>query len=79
MWDVWETREVHTVFWWGNVAGRHNLADLSICGTIIIKLILKKWYGEEGSGSLWLRIGTGWQVLVNAVMKFGVPKNACLV
>jgi hypothetical protein len=48
MWDVWETREVHTGFWWGKVRERYNLGDLSICGKIIIKLILRKWYGEEG-------------------------------
>jgi len=48
MWDVWKTKEVHTGFWWGNVWERHLLEDLSVCGKVIIKLILRKWYGVEG-------------------------------
>jgi len=73
MWDVWETREVHTGFWWGNVGERNHLEDLSLCGTIIMKLIPKKWHGEIWTGLHWLRIRTGWRALVNAVMNIGVP------
>jgi len=73
MWDVWETREVHTGFWCGNAGERHHMEDLSICETIIMKLILKKLFGEEWIGLHWLWIGTGWRALVNAVMNFGVP------
>ena len=49
------------------------MEDPSMCGTIIIKLIIKKWYGEEWNGLHFLRIGTRWQPLVNAVMNFEVP------
>jgi hypothetical protein len=30
-------REVHEVFWWGNLKERDNLDDLGIDGRIIIK------------------------------------------
>jgi hypothetical protein len=38
-----------------------------------IKLLLKKWNGKLWIGLLWLRLGTRWQALVNAVMNLRVP------
>jgi hypothetical protein len=53
---VWETKEVHAGFWWGDVMERDHLEDLSGVGRIILKCIFSKW---EGTGFMWLRIGTG--------------------
>jgi hypothetical protein len=56
MWHVWETGEVHTEFWWGDLRDGDHLKDLSIDGLIILKWIFKKWDGEAWNGLLWLRI-----------------------
>jgi hypothetical protein len=58
MWHVWETREVHTGFWWGDLSERDHLEDLGIDGDSI-KMDLVKWYGNAGTGLIWLRTGTG--------------------
>jgi hypothetical protein len=42
MWHEWETRYVHTVFWWKDVRGRIHLEDLGVDGRTILKWILKK-------------------------------------
>ena len=49
MWHVWG-KEVHIGFWWGYVMERDYLEDLGVEGTIILKLILKKWDGEACTG-----------------------------
>ena len=61
MWHVWETGEVHTGFWWGDLRERDHLKDLDIDERviIIIKCICKKWDVEPWTGSIWMRIGTG--------------------
>ena len=38
---------------------RDHLECLCVHGRIILKLILKKWYGHVWTGLIWLRIGTG--------------------
>jgi hypothetical protein len=38
---VWERREMHRGFWWGNLKERHDLENLDN-DAIILKWILKK-------------------------------------
>jgi hypothetical protein len=57
MWHVWGTGEVHTLFWWGDPRERDHLKDLAVDGSIVLKLIFKKWDGEALTGLIWLRIG----------------------
>ena len=45
MWHVWETGEVRTGFWWGNLRENDNLEDLGIGGGITLKSIFKQWDG----------------------------------
>jgi hypothetical protein len=42
MWHVWETREVRTGFWWGDLREIDYLEDVGVDGTIILKWIFKK-------------------------------------
>jgi hypothetical protein len=44
--------------WMGRSEG-NNSKDLGVDGRIILKWILKMWDVEAGTGSTWLRIGTG--------------------
>jgi hypothetical protein len=75
MWQVWGTGKVHTGIWWGEVRERDHLEDLGVDGSIILKLIFKKWDGAIWNGLIWLRIGTGTGVL-KAVMNLRIPQNA---
>jgi hypothetical protein len=47
MWHVWETGEVHTGFWWGDVRERTHLEDLGVDSRIILQCICNKWDGEK--------------------------------
>jgi hypothetical protein len=38
----------------GNLRERDHLEDPGVVGSVILRLIFKKW-----TGSIWLRIGTG--------------------
>jgi len=51
--------EVYTGLWWGNVRAGENLEDLGVDGRIILRWIFRKWDVGAGTGSNWLRIGTG--------------------
>ena len=72
MWRVWETREVHTVFWCGVLREGDHFEDIGINCRIILKWIFKKWDGETLNGLIWLRIGISRPALVNAVLKLRV-------
>jgi hypothetical protein len=52
-------RQLHAGFWWGYLIERDHLVDLGIDGTIILKLMLKRWDGEARTGLIWLRMGRG--------------------
>jgi hypothetical protein len=43
--------------------GRKSLKDVSIDRRIILKRFLKKYNGREWTGFIWLRIGTGGDLL----------------
>jgi hypothetical protein len=75
MWHAWETEEVHTLFWWQYRRGRERLEDLGVDGSIVLKLIFKKW--DEGMD--WIDIVADrvrWRDLVSAVMNFRVAYDA---
>jgi hypothetical protein len=59
-------------FWWGNLSERNHLENLGVDGRIILRWMFRK-LDEIWTGSRWLRIGTGRQALVNAVMNLWVP------
>jgi hypothetical protein len=46
MWYVRETRELHTMFSWGDLGERDHLDDIGLDRIIILKWIFKKWDGE---------------------------------
>jgi hypothetical protein len=41
MWHLWESRQSHARFWWGNFKVRNHLEVLSVAGNIILKYIVK--------------------------------------
>jgi hypothetical protein len=42
IWHVWETEEVHTGFWLGDLREGDHLEDRGVDGRIILKWIFKK-------------------------------------
>jgi len=60
--------EVQSGLWWGNLRERDHLRDQGLDGRKILSRIFRKWNVEEWTQSIWLRMGTGWLALVNAVM-----------
>ena len=52
-----------------------RLEDLGVDGSIMLKTVFEKWYGEALTGSSRPRIGTG-RALVKAVMNLRVPQNS---
>jgi hypothetical protein len=65
-------REVHTVFWWGDLREGDHLGDPGADWRIILKWIFKKW----GWGMDWIGLAQDrdrWRALVNAVMNLRIP------
>jgi hypothetical protein len=55
---MWETVEVHTGFWRGDLTERKHLEDLGLDVIIILKSIFRK-FDEDMGCLIWLIIGTG--------------------
>jgi len=54
---LWETGEVYTGFWWGDLREGNHLGDQGVDGIIVLKCVFKKWDGEAWTGLIGLRIG----------------------
>ena len=48
MWHAWETGEMHTGFWWGNLKDRDHIEDIGLASRIILKWMFRKWDGKQG-------------------------------
>ena len=59
MQHVWETVEMNTGFWWGDLMDGQHFKVIGADGRIIIKWIFKKWDGQAWTGLTWCRTGTG--------------------
>ena len=46
MWHEWETGQLHTGLWWGDLRERDHLEDLRVDSGIILKLIFNKRDGQ---------------------------------
>jgi len=52
---LWETGEMHTEFWWGDLREGDYLEDPDVEGRILSEGIFKKWDGGAWTGLLWFR------------------------
>jgi hypothetical protein len=41
MWHVWEAREIHVGFWWGDLKEIAHIKDIGVDGRILLKWIFK--------------------------------------
>ena len=72
MWNVRESGEVHTGFWWGDLRERDNLEALGIDGRVILKLLFKKHDGKLD----WVDLAQDRnrsRAVLSAVMNLGLP------
>jgi hypothetical protein len=72
MWQVWETEEMHTGVWWGELRERDDLEVLGVGGRTLLKWICKKWVVCVD----WIDLAEDrdrWRALVSVVMNLRVP------
>ena len=50
MWREGGRGEVSTGFWWGNLRERAHWGDPDVDGKIILRWIVRKWYGVVRTG-----------------------------
>jgi hypothetical protein len=50
-------------YWWESQKGRDHKEVQDVDGWIILKWALERWIGVEWTGFLWLRTGTGGELL----------------
>jgi hypothetical protein len=50
-------------YWWESQTERDHKEDQDVDGWIILRCILEKWDGVMWTGLVWLRIGTGGELL----------------
>jgi len=50
---------VYAGFRWGNLRERDHLEDPDVDGRIILRWVLRKWFGRAWTGFFWFSIGTG--------------------
>jgi hypothetical protein len=50
-------------YWWESQRERDHLEDQDVGGCIILGWILERWDGAMWTGLVWLRIGTGGELL----------------
>ena len=71
MWHVWETGEVHTGFWWGNLREGEHLEDLGADGEDNVKIGLQ----EVGWGGMdWIDLACDrdlWRAHMTALVNLG--------
>jgi len=49
MWHIWETGELLTGFWWGNLTEGDHSEDRGVGGKIILKCIFRSGMGRHGT------------------------------
>ena len=69
---MWETGEVYTACWWGDLTERDHLEDIGVGGRIILKGVFRRWDAEALPGSILLRVRDRWRALVDEVMNLRV-------
>jgi hypothetical protein len=55
--------EVYTGLWWETLSVRDHLGDPGVDGRITLRWIFRKWNVGTWTGSSWIRIGAGGELL----------------